>query len=227
MELILDTANLEKIARAIDLYPISGVTTNPSIFKKENTTDFFGHFKAIRQLIGFERSLHIQVVGESAQAILDDAKAILEKVDKEVYIKIPSTPQGIKAMKILKAQGVHVTATAIYSKLQAHMTVLAGVDYLAPYVNRMDNLDIDPIESMKAMVAFIDQSNAKTKIVAASFKNLTQINDAINCGVQAITVDPDLIDEIFKFPSLAKAVSDFKSDFESRFGEGATIASLT
>lgn len=226
MELILDTANLEKIARAIDLYPISGVTTNPSIFIKENTTDFFAHFKAIRQLIGFERSLHIQVIGESALDILSDAKAILENVDKEVYIKIPSTPQGIKAMKILKAQGVHVTATAIYSKLQAHMTVLAGVDYLAPYVNRMDNLDIDPIESMKAMVQFISNSKSKTKIVAASFKNLAQINDAINCGVQAITVDPALIDEIFKFPSLAKAVNDFKADFESRFGEGATIASL-
>jgi len=226
MELILDTANLEKIARAIDLYPISGVTTNPSIFKKENTTDFFAHFKAIRQLIGFERSLHIQVIGESALDILSDAKAILENVDKEVYIKIPSTPQGIKAMKILKAQGVHVTATAIYSKLQAHMTVMAGVDYLAPYVNRMNNLDIDPVESMKAMVQFIDNSKSNTKVVAASFKNLTQINEAINCGVHAITLDPALIDEIFKFPSLAKAVNDFKADFESLFGEGATIASL-
>lgn len=226
MELILDTANLEKIAYALDLYPISGVTTNPSIFEKEKTTDFFTHFRAIRQLIGFERSLHIQVIGDSAQAILADAKAILEKVDKEVYIKIPCTPQGIKAMKILKAQGVHVTATAIYSKLQAHMSVMVGVDYLAPYVNRMDNLDIDPIESMKSMVQFITQSKASTKVVAASFKNLSQINEAINCGVQAITVDPSLIDEIFKFPSLTKAVSDFKHDFESLFGEGATIATL-
>lgn len=226
MELILDTANLQKIERAIDLYPISGVTTNPSIFIKEKTVDFFGHFKAIRQIIGYERTLHIQVIGESASAILADAKAILEKVDKEVYIKIPTTPEGIKAIKLLKAQGIHVTATAIYSKLQAHMAVLAGADYLAPYVNRMANLDIDPIESLSAMSQFIANEGSKAKIVAASFKNLAQINDAINCGVHAITVDPDLIDEIFKFPSLAKAVHDFNADFESRFGQGTTIASL-
>lgn len=226
MELILDTANLNKIKRAIDLYPISGVTTNPSIFKKENTSDFFTHFKAIRQVIGFDRTLHIQVIGETANAILADAKALLEKVDKEVYIKIPTTPEGIKAMKILKSQGIHVTATAIYSKLQAHMAVLAGVDYLAPYVNRMANLDIDPNESLSAMALFIANEGSDSKIVAASFKNLAQINEAINCGVHAVTVDPELIDDIFKFPSLAKAVNDFRSDFESRFGEGATIASL-
>ena len=226
MELILDTANLQKIKRAIDLYPISGVTTNPSIFKKENTSDFFNHFKAIRALIGYDRTLHIQVIGETADAILADAKALLEKIDKDVYIKIPTTPEGIKAMKILKSQGIHVTATAIYSKLQAHLAVLAGADYLAPYVNRMANLDIDPIESLSAMTQFIANEGSEAKIVAASFKNLAQINDAINCGVQAVTVDPDLIDDIFKFPSLAIAIKDFRADFESRFGDGATIASL-
>ena len=226
MELILDTANLKKIARAIDLYPISGVTTNPSIFVKENTTDFFNHYKALRKIIGFQRTLHIQVIGESTEAILADAKAILEKIDKEVYIKIPTTPEGLKAMRILKSQGIHVTATAIYSKLQAHMAVLSGADYLAPYVNRMANLDIDPFESLSAMTQFIANEGSSSKIVAASFNNLAQVNEAILCGVHAITVEPELIDLIFKFPSLEKAINDFKSDFESLMGKDSTIASL-
>lgn len=226
MELILDTANLAKIKRAVDLYPVSGVTTNPTIYKKENTTDFFNHFKAIRAIIGFERSLHIQVIAETAEGILEDAKAILENVDSKVYIKIPTTPEGVKAMRLLKAQGINVTATAIYTKLQAHMAVLAGADYLAPYVNRMANLDIDPFDALISMTTFIANQGASSKIVAASFKNLSQINAAIDCGIQAITVDPDLIDDIFKFPSIQKAVHDFKGDFEALFGKGATIASL-
>lgn len=226
MELILDTANLAKIKRAVDLYPVSGVTTNPTIYRKENTTDFFNHFKAIRSIIGFERSLHIQVIAETAEGILEDAKAILENIDSKVYIKIPTTPEGVKAMRLLKAQGVNVTATAIYTKLQAHLAVLAGADYLAPYVNRMANLDIDPFESLSSMTSFIANQGSSAKIVAASFKNLSQINAAIDCGIQAITVDPDLIDDIFKVPSIQKAVTDFKGDFEALFGKGATIASL-
>lgn len=226
MELILDTANLAKIKRAVDLYPVSGVTTNPTIYKKENTTDFFNHFKAIRAIIGFERSLHIQVVAETAEGILEDAKAILENVDSKVYIKIPTTPEGVKAMRLLKAQGINVTATAIYTKLQAHLAVLVGADYLAPYVNRMSNLDIDPYDALSAMTNFIANQGSTSKIVAASFKNLAQINDAIDCGIQAITVDPDLIDDIFKFPSIQKAVTDFKGDFETLFGKGATISTL-
>jgi len=226
MELLLDTANLNKISRAINFYPINGVTTNPSILAKENVGDLFTHLKAIRSLIGFERTLHVQVIGITCDEILNDAKTIAENIDKEVYIKIPATPEGLKAMRILKSQGVKVTATAIYSKLQAHMAVLSGADYLAPYVNRMANLDIDPMVSLTSMVQFIVNEGSDSKIVAASFKNLAQVSDAIDCGIHAVTIDPDLLDQIFNFPSLSKAVEDFNNDFEKAYGVKGSLSKL-
>lgn len=226
MQLYIDTANLESIKKAIDLYPISGVTTNPSLLSKEKPEDLFGHLKMIQALIGPDRDLHVQVIGTSYEAILEDAHTITHRLGKAVYIKIPATPIGLKAIRTLKKEGLKITATAIYSKLQAHLAVLSRADYIAPYINRMANLDINPYESLNSMNQFILTEGSESKIIAASFKNLSQVSDSIDCGIDALTIDPKLLDEIFNFPSLSKSVNDFNEDFESIYGKGMTLSKL-
>ena len=226
MEFLLDTANLTAISNALDLYPINGVTTNPTILANEAPDDVWAHLKAIQQLIGLHRSLHVQVLSKTAEGMIEEAMVLRQHLGQMVYVKIPATKQGIKAMKHLHAQGVCLTATAIYSKLQAALAIQAGVDYVAPYVNRMENLDVDAMEVIRAINATITNSHTSTKIVAASFKNLAQINRAIEAGAYAVTVDPSLLDLVFASPSLAKAVEDFKTDFEAVYGKGTTLLTL-
>ena len=146
MEFIIDTVDLEEIKEAVAYMPIVGVTSNPSIVKKTSPEDFFTHMRAIRDIIGKDRSLHIQVISKDCQSMVKEAHRILEEIDRQVYIKVPVSYEGIKAIKMLKEENIHVTATAVYDLMQAYMALAAGADYIAPYVNRIGNLGADPME---------------------------------------------------------------------------------
>ncbi|MDN6290635.1 MAG: fructose-6-phosphate aldolase [Tetragenococcus koreensis] len=226
MEFLFYTANIEMIKKYEAVLPLTGVTTNPSIVKKEGKVDFFAHMNTIREIIGKERSLHVQVVAKDKAGMLKDVEAILEQIDREVYLKIPASEEGLKVIKILKKEELNVTATAIYTKFQAYLAIAAGADYIAPYFNRMENLNIDAKEAMAAMANEIERSNSKTKIVAASFKNVGQVTTALDQGAQAVTVAPDIIAQALAMPSIAQAVDDFTEDWESIFGKSSTIDSL-
>ena len=151
MEFIIDTVNLEEIKDAVEHMPIVGVTSNPSIVKATSPQDFFGHMREVRKIIGKERSLHIQVISKDCETIIKEAHRILEEIDDQVYIKVPVSYEGVKAIKALKAEGVNVTATAVYDLMQAYMALAAGADYIAPYVNRIGNLGNDPFELIDAL----------------------------------------------------------------------------
>ena len=219
MEYLFDTANIEDIKKYSELFPITGVTSNPSIIKKEGKIDFFKHFKQIRTTIGMDKTLHIQVLAETAEDMIAEAHAILNNVDDKVFIKIPTTPQGLKAMRILKAEGVNITATAIYTKMQGLLAMEAGADFIAPYYNRMQNLAIDPEDVISTFAQMIASYGYPTKILAASFKNMGQVNSAFECGAQAATLQPSLLMDAFNMPSIQKAVDDFAADWEQVFGK--------
>ncbi|WP_026889480.1 fructose-6-phosphate aldolase [Clostridium beijerinckii] len=225
MEYMLDTANIEVIKECNEIFPITGVTSNPSILKKEGEIDFFNHFKKIREIIGMDKTLHIQVVAEDCEGILREAKAILENVDNKVCIKIPVNAEGLKAIKILKAQGVSITATAIYTTAQGMLAMEAGADFIAPYFNRMENMNINPREVIKAFADMIEKYNYPTKILAASFKNIGQVNDSYAAGAQTATMAPEILFDALKMPVIQKAVDDFATDWESVFGK-VSIADL-
>lgn len=219
MEYLFDTANIAAIKKYSEIFPITGVTSNPSIIKLEGKIDFFQHFREIRQIIGMDKTLHIQVLAEDAEGMIAEANAILANVDDQVFIKIPTTPQGLKAMRLLKAKGVGITATAIYTKMQGLLAMEAGADFIAPYFNRMQNLDINPCEVITTFAQMIAEYHYSTKILAASFKNMGQVNTAFECGAQAATLSPDLLVDAFKMPSIQKAVDDFAADWEKTFGK--------
>lgn len=226
MEFLIDTANLDEIRKYEEMIPLAGVTSNPSIVKKEGKINFFEHMRAIREIIGTDRSLHVQVVGTDYASMMADAQAILSNIDADVYVKVPVSKEGLKVIKALKAQNRNVTATAVYSKFQAYLAIAAGADYIAPYFNRMENLNIDPREAIREMANEISRTNSPTKILAASFKNVGQVNAALEAGSQAATMGADIIEAALDMPSIEKAVSDFTADWEASFGEGVTINDL-
>lgn len=219
MKYLFDTANLALIEQYANRLPIDGITTNPSIIKKEGKIDFWQHFARIREIIGKEKTLHIQVTTNSCEDIIKEAHAIYEKIDSDVYIKIPVTIEGLAAIKQLKQENFKITATAIYTKMQGFLAMEADADYIAPYYNRMQNLDIDSDETIRVFADMIAKYNYSTQILAASFKNMGQVNRAIANGAQTVTLAPEIMLDAFKMPSIKKAVDDFHSDWVNTIGD--------
>lgn len=226
MEYMLDTANLEQIRQCIDIFPITGVTTNPTILKAEGPLPLKEHLLAIRALCGDTRSLHIQMLAEDCGALLAEADAVCALLGAKTYIKIPVTEQGLKAIRLLKARGANVTATAVYYLAQGLMAVEAGADYIAPYCNRMENNDIDFRQTITALRGLIDRDRYGSRIVAASFKSVTQVNDALACGAHAVTVAPELLRAPFASPLVMDAVRTFARDFALYHGSNGLTEAL-
>lgn len=226
MEFIVDTVNLEEIKDAVEHMPIVGVTSNPSIVKQTSPENFFEHMRKIREIIGMERSLHIQVISKNSDEMVAEAHRILKEIDDQVYIKVPVSYEGMKAIKTLKAEGVKVTATAVYDLMQAYMALAANVDYIAPYVNRIGNLGADPMDLISNLSDRIAVDGYSTKIVAASFKGVQQVRDSFNFGAHAITAPVAVLKQIFANPNIEKAVDDFNKDWYAMYGENVGICEL-
>lgn len=223
MKLLIDDANIEKIKQIYEFYAIDGVTTNPSILAKTGRNPY-EVLKEIRELLGNEAELHVQVVSSTAEDMVKEGHKIAEKLGKNTYIKIPTVPEGLKAMRILHSEGYNVTATAIYTPLQAYLAAKAGADYTAPYVNRIDNLGTNGIEVTRKIHDILKNNNFKTEILAASFKNSLQVLELCEYGVGAATVAPDIIEGfINNTTNVSAAVQDFTDDFENLCGKGKTM----
>lgn len=216
---LLDTANLNQIKRAFDLYPMSGVTTNPTIISKEKRS-FLDILKGIREIIGEDKMLHVQAVSKNADEIVKEAEYITNTIGGNLYIKVPVIPEGIKAMKILKAKGIKITATAVFTADQALMAAAAGADFVAPYVNRIDNISGNGVNVVKEIVELFKIYNLNTKVLAASFKNVQQVHQVALAGGQSATVNADIMDGLLSHPLTDWSVDQFVSDWEGVYGKG-------
>lgn len=226
MEFLLDTIDLAAIKKYTAALPITGVTSNPTIVKKQGKIDFFAHMKKVKKLLDEDATLHIQLVGQTAETMLADAAAIFEQVGPETYVKVPTTLTGLKVIKQLKAAGHNVTATAIYTKFQGLLAIAAGADYIAPYYNRMQNMDLAAAQVITELAQAIEKEHADTKILAASFHNVDQVVTALAHGAQAVTLGPEIIAAGLDHPAIHQAVTNFTADWESLFGKGQTVAGL-
>lgn len=215
MEFMLDTVNLAEIKKWAQILPLAGVTSNPTIIKREGELDFFKHLKKVRELIGPQPSLHVQVVAKDTAGMVAEAKKLQAELGGNLYIKIPVTQEGLVAIKQLKQADFKVTATAIYTTMQGLLALEAGADYLAPYYNRMENLDTDPVALIAQLASAREKSTQKGKILAASFKNASQVTKALGAGAQAVTAGSDIYAASLADPAIAKAVSDFAIDWKT------------
>ncbi|MHC1750601.1 MAG: transaldolase family protein [Cellulosilyticaceae bacterium] len=223
MKLIIDDANIDLIKSVYEYYPIDGVTTNPSILAKCGRNPY-EVLKEIRSFIGTEAELHVQVVAKDAAGMIDDAHRIIEILGKNTYVKIPSIPEGFKAMKALKKESINLTATAIYTPMQAFIAAKCGAAYVAPYINRIDNMGYNGIQVAKDIHDIFKTNNLKTEVLAASFKNSQQVLELCKYGVGASTVAPDVIEGFVKNQAITGAIDDFVKDFEKLTGEGKTMS---
>ena len=222
---MLDTIDKQEILGCIRTMPICGVTSNPTIIKKQGKIDFFPYFRELRGILGTNRSLHIQVAAPDADGMMNEAEAILQKVDAQTFIKVPVNEAGLEAISRMKNAEMSVTATGIYTKTQAYMALEAGADFLAMYYNRMETLDIDAFDTFASVAQMIDRYGYNARILGASFKNITQVNRAFEAGAQAATVDPSILKAALRLPVIDKCVRDFANDWQSLYGT-RTIADL-
>ena len=222
MKFIIDDADIEKIRELYATFAVDGVTTNPTILAKSGKQPF-EVLKEIRDFIGPEAELHVQVVAADAEGMLEEAHRIRKELEINTYVKVPTTKEGLKAMKALKKDGTNVTATAIYTQMQAYLAGKAGADYAAPYVNRIDNLGANGVKTAKDIHDIFKKNGLKTEVLAASFKNSQQVLELCQYGIGASTISPDVIEGLIKNDSVTMAVSAFVKDFEELCGTGRTM----
>lgn len=222
MKLIIDDAHIDQIKEIYEFYPVDGVTTNPTILAKSGRQPY-EVLKEIREFIGAEAELHVQVIARKAEGMVEDAQRIRKELGANTYVKIPSIPEGFKAMKMLHEEGVNITATAIYTPMQAFLAAKSGAAYAAPYINRIDNMGYNGVQVARNIHDIFRNNNLKTEVLAASFKNSQQLLELCEYGVGASTVSPDVIFALVKNKAITSAVEDFIADFEKLVGSGKTM----
>ena len=225
MKLLIDDANLDAIKAILALYPIDGVTTNPTILAKagENPKE---RLIKIRELIGPDKDLHCQVVADSKEEMKDQARKLVKLLGDNTYIKIPSNGEGFKAMEELSDEGIKITATGIYSPLQAFLAAKAGAKYLAPYVNRIDNLGYDGLAVAMRIQNILEANNFEAEILAASFKNSNQVLELVERGVGALTLGSAVFDGLVNDRNVDFAIKTFEDDFGKILEEGQTFSDI-
>lgn len=217
MEILLDTADMKAIKEAIEFYPVNGFTTNPSILSKagEEVGEIMKEFKKILKP---EQTIHIQTTAVTAVDMVVQAKILTDYLGTNLHVKLPMTSEGIKAVQLAKAEGLKVTVTAVFTAVQGFLAAKAGADYVAPYVNRIDNISGNGIQVVKNLISILANYNYNTKILGASFKNVQQIEELAIAGCQAVTITPDLIDTFVNHPYTVKSLVDFETDWKRSFG---------
>ena len=215
---VIDTANIDLIRHINEYYPISGVTTNPSLIAKEKT-DFFGRLKEIRACIGPEKILCGQTLQTSWDKIVYEGELMNNEIGGNFYVKVPISEDGLKACKELKKEGIGVLMTAIFSPTQALMAATAGADFVAPYVNRIDNITGDGVGVIAEIVNQFGLYELPCKVMAASFKNIQQVNDCASVGCHIATIPADLYKTLISHPLTDVAVAGFKKDWAGVYGD--------
>ncbi len=216
IELYLDTVDVEQVIRFNASMPLKGVTTNPSILAKSGV-GLTQVLPVLAEIIGADARFHVQVVSQTVGEMLDEAKRIHD-LPYDIVVKVPATELGMAAIRKIKAEGIEVLATAIYSAHQGFLAALSGADYLAPYVNRIETMGVDGIAVVADLQLMLEKYGLASKILAASFKNTMQVTEVMKLGIGAITLPVEVAAQMFAHPAVNSAVAQFNDDWQGVFG---------
>ncbi|HEY2454767.1 MAG TPA: fructose-6-phosphate aldolase [Scandinavium sp.] len=216
MELYLDTANVAEVRRLAHIYPLAGVTTNPSIIAAGKAS-LWDALPLLQEAIGPHGRLFAQTLSRDAEGMVAEAQRLHASV-AGIVVKIPVTAEGLAAIKRLKQAGVPTLGTAVYSASQGLLAALAGADYVAPYVNRVDAQGGDGIRTVQELQTLLERHAPHCKVLAASFKTPRQALDCLLAGCEAITLPLDIAQQMLGTPAVESAIEKFEQDWKNAFG---------
>lgn len=217
MELYLDTANVAEVERLARIFPLAGVTTNPSIVAA-GTETLWEVLPRLQKALGKEGTLFAQTMSRDAQSMVEEARRLRDAIPG-IVVKIPVTAEGLAAIKQLKKEGITTLGTAVYSASQGLLAALAGAKYVAPYVNRIDAQGGDGIRTVQELQTLLELHAPDAMILAASFKTPRQALDCLLAGCEAITLPLDVAQQMLNTPAVESAIEKFEQDWNSAFGQ--------
>ena len=210
MKLFLDSAIIKDINSRLDSGVISGVTTNPTLIKKSGREPDDVYADLIQDL-GVQ-DVSIEVDGKYADKLIENGIQYGKLWVEQATIKLPCTPEGIKACKMLNFMGIRTNMTLVFSVSQAILCALAGATYVSPFVGRLDDNGHDGIGLIREIAKVFCHNRSDTKILAASIRDAATVGKAFQAGAHICTIPPKVFDDMYKHVLTDKGLFQFLAD---------------
>lgn len=210
MKIFLDTVNIEEIKKATDLGIIDGVTTNPSSIAREGKS-LEALIKEITNII--DGPICVEAIAIEAEKIVSEAEGLV-RLHKNMVVKIPITPEGLKAMKVLSKKGIKTGVTLIFSSSQALLAAKAGATYCFPFVGRLDDAGQEGMDLVRDIVQIYRNYGFKTEVIVASIRSPLQVEKAALSGAGGVTIPFNVLEKMAKHPLTDEGIERFLADWK-------------
>ncbi|UII55767.1 fructose-6-phosphate aldolase [Cytobacillus spongiae] len=213
MKFFIDTANMEEIKEAHALGFISGVTTNPSLVAKEKEVSFHERLKEITELV--PGSVSAEVIALDAEGMIKEGRE-LAKIAPNITVKVPMTPEGLKAVHTFSKEGIKTNVTLIFSANQALLAARAGATYVSPFLGRLDDIGHNGMDLISTIAQIFEIHGIETEIIAASIRHPQHVTDAALNGAHISTIPYKVLMQLFNHPLTDKGIEAFLDDWSKR-----------
>ena len=217
MKFFVDTANVDEIRKANDMGIICGVTTNPSLIAKEGR-DFNQVIAEIAYIVDGPISGEVKATTTDAEGMIKEGREIAA-IHPNMVVKIPMTVEGLKAVKVLHAEGIKTNVTLIFSAAQALLAARAGATYVSPFLGRLDDISMPGIDLINEITEIFMMHDIQTEIIAASIRNPIHVIDCAKAGADIATVPYKVLEQMTKHPLTDQGIAKFQADYKAVFGE--------
>ena len=218
MKFFIDTANVDEIREAGAMGIICGVTTNPSLIAKEGR-NFNEVIKEITEIVDGPVSGEVKATTEKAEDMVAEGREIAA-IHPNMVVKIPMTAEGLKAVKILSAEGIKTNVTLVFTANQALLAARAGASYVSPFLGRLDDISTDGTELIRDIVQIFDNyPEITTEIICASTRHPLHITECAKAGADIATVPYKVLMQMVRHPLTDEGIDKFRKDYLAVFGE--------
>ena len=217
MKFFVDTANVDEIRKANDMGIICGVTTNPSLIAKEGR-DFNQVIAEIASIVDGPISGEVKATTTDAEGMIKEGREIAA-IHPNMVVKIPMTVEGLKAVKVLHAEGIKTNVTLIFSAAQALLAARAGATYVSPFLGRLDDISMPGIDLINEITEIFMMHDIQTEIIAASIRNPIHVIDCAKAGADIATVPYKVLEQMTKHPLTDQGIAKFQKDYRAVFGD--------
>lgn len=207
----MDTANVEEIAKFVDWGVVYGVTTNPSLIAKSGRTQAEVIPEIAKLVAG---PVSAEVISTECDGMVEEARKLV-KIADNIVIKIPCIPEGLKAVKILSAEGIKTNVTLVFSMAQALLAARAGASYVSPFIGRLDDIGEDGVHLVENIVKAFKLYDINTEVIAASIRNLEHVEKVMLTGCQIATIPTKVLEQMIIHPLTDKGLAQFMADYQN------------